>query len=97
MPDIDTDFCIERRDEIISSRIDKYGNDQVAQIITFNRMTSKAVIKDVARVLEYPFAESNKLAKMVPVVRGKPTPLDEMVTDHPEFKKAYQTSDETAG
>ena len=95
MPDIDTDFCIERRDEIIKYMYEKYGNDRVAQIITFNRMTSKAVIKDVARVLEYPFAESNKLAKMVPVVRGKPTPLDEMVADHPEFKEAYQTSDET--
>jgi DNA polymerase-3 subunit alpha len=95
MPDIDTDFCIERREEIIRYCSEKYGADRVAQIITFNRMTSKAVIKDVARVLEYPFAESNKLAKMVPVVRGKPTPLDEMVSDHPEFKKAYASSDET--
>jgi len=95
MPDIDTDFCIERREEIIRYCSEKYGADRVAQIITFNRMTSKAVIKDVARVLDYPFAESNKLAKMVPVVRGKPTPLDEMVNEHPEFKKAYASSDET--
>jgi DNA polymerase III subunit alpha len=94
MPDIDTDFCIERRGEVIKYCSEKYGEDKVAQIITFNRMTSKAVIKDVARVLEFPFGESNKLAKMVPVVRGKPTPLDEMVADHPEFKKVYQTSDE---
>lgn len=95
MPDIDTDFCIERREEIIKYCSEKYGADRVAQIITFNRMTSKAVIKDVARVLEYPFAESTKLAKMVPVVRGKPTPLDEMVADHPDFKKAYASSEET--
>ncbi len=94
MPDIDTDFCIERRDEIIRYVQEKYGKDHVAQIITFNRMTSKAVLKDVARVLEFPFAESNKLAKMVPVVRGKPTPLDEMIKEHPEFKKTYNTSDE---
>ena len=94
MPDIDTDFCIERREEIIRYVADKYGHDKVAQIITFNRMTSKAVLKDVARVLEYPFAESNKLAKMVPVVRGKPTPLSEMVTEHPEFKKVYNTNHE---
>lgn len=94
MPDIDTDFCIERRDEIIKYTAEKYGADRVAQIITFNRMTSKAVIKDVARVLEFPFAESTKLAKMVPVVRGKPTPLDEMIEEHPEFKKVYATSDE---
>ncbi len=94
MPDIDTDFCIERRDEIIKYTAEKYGADRVAQIITFNRMTSKAVIKDVARVLEFPFAESTKLAKMVPVVRGKPTPLEEMIEEHPEFKKVYATSDE---
>jgi DNA polymerase-3 subunit alpha len=94
MPDIDTDFCIERRDEIIKYTSEKYGADRVAQIITFNRMTSKAVLKDVSRVLEYPFSESTKLAKMVPVVRGKPCPLDEMVSDNPEFKKIYETSDE---
>ncbi|HEY9680132.1 MAG TPA: DNA polymerase III subunit alpha [Oculatellaceae cyanobacterium] len=94
MPDIDTDFCIERRDEIIKYTAEKYGADKVAQIITFNRMTSKAVIKDVARVLEFPFAESTKLAKMVPVVRGKPTPLNEMVEEHPEFKAAYNQSEE---
>lgn len=93
MPDIDTDFCIERRGEVIKYCGEKYGEDHVAQIITFNRMTSKAVIKDVARVLEFPFGESNKLAKMVPVVRGKPTPLDEMVEEHPEFKKVYATDD----
>ena len=94
MPDIDMDFCIERRDEVIKYVTEKYGADKVAQIITFNRMTSKAVIKDVARVLEFPFAESTKLAKMVPVVRGKPTPLEEMVKDHPDFKKVYATNDE---
>ena len=94
MPDIDTDFCIERRDRVIKYCSEKYGQDKVAQIITFNRMTSKAVIKDVSRVLQFPLSESNKLAKMVPVVRGKPTPLEEMVAEHPEFKKTYQTSEE---
>ncbi|MBX3075215.1 DNA polymerase III subunit alpha [Candidatus Obscuribacterales bacterium] len=94
MPDIDTDFCIERRDEVIKYCAEKYGQDHVSQIITFNKMTSKAVIKDVARVLEFPFAESTKLAKMVPVVRGKPTPLKDMLVEHPEFKKEYQNSDE---
>lgn len=95
MPDIDTDFCIEQRDLVIKYVAEKYGQDKVAQIITFNRMTSKAVIKDVSRVLQYPLAESNKLAKMVPVVRGKPTPLEEMVAEHPEFKKAYNSNEET--
>jgi DNA polymerase-3 subunit alpha len=94
MPDIDTDFCIERREEIIRYVSEKYGSDKVAQIITFNRMTSKAVLKDIARVLEFPFSESNKLAKMVPVVRGKPTPLADMVAEHPEFKKTFTTNPE---
>ncbi|MCC7531989.1 MAG: DNA polymerase III subunit alpha [Candidatus Melainabacteria bacterium] len=94
MPDIDTDFCIERREEVIKYVAEKYGQDHVAQIITFNRMTSKAVIKDVARVLDFPFAESNKLAKMVPVVRGKPTPLKDMLVEHPDFKKMYATNEE---
>src|SRR4030095_7854237 len=94
MPDIDTDFCIERRDEIIKYVGEKYGADKVGQIITFNRMTSKAVLKDVARVLEFPFAESTKLTKMVPTVRGKTTPLNDMLKEHPEFKKTYATSDE---
>ena len=94
MPDIDTDFCIEGRDQVLRYVAEKYGQDKVAQIITFNRMTSKAVIKDVSRVLEFPLVESNKLAKMVPVVRGKTTPLKEMVADHPEFKKTYSVNDE---
>ncbi len=95
MPDIDTDFCIERRGEIIKYTSEKYGDDFVAQIITFNRMTSKAVVKDVARVLEFPFSESTKLAKMIPVVRGKNTPLKDMIAEHPEFKAAYQSNEET--
>ncbi len=92
MPDIDTDFCIERRDEVLKYVTQKYGADKVAQIITFNRMTSKAVIRDVSRVLEYPLSDANKLAKLVPVVRGKPASLSEMVSSHPEFKAIYDTS-----
>jgi DNA polymerase-3 subunit alpha len=56
MPDIDTDFCIDRRDEVIKYVTRRYGEERVAQIITFNRMTSKAVLKDVARVLDIPYA-----------------------------------------
>jgi DNA polymerase III subunit alpha len=94
MPDIDTDFCIERRDEVIQYVTEKYGTDRVAQIITFNRMTSKAVLKDVARVLDISFADSNKMAKYIPTVRGKPTKLAVMVSDKTpavEFKQAYET------
>ncbi|MBW4521055.1 MAG: DNA polymerase III subunit alpha [Scytolyngbya sp. HA4215-MV1] len=92
MPDIDTDFCIERRDEVIQYVTEKYGTERVAQIITYNRMTSKAVLKDVARVLDIPYGEADKMAKMIPVVRGKPTKLKVMISDEtpaPEFKEKY--------
>lgn len=95
MPDIDTDFCIERRGEVIDYVRELYGEDKVAQIITFNRLTSKAVVKDVARVMNYPYQKAEVLAKTIPVVRGKPRKIDWMVENHPEFKKIYQT-DETA-
>jgi DNA polymerase-3 subunit alpha len=92
MPDIDTDFCIEQRDKVIDYVTDKYGADRVAQIITFNRLTSKAVLKDVARVLNIPYADADKMAKLIPVVRGKPTKLKVMISDdtpEPEFKEKY--------
>ncbi len=92
MPDVDTDFCIDRRDEMIEYVTRKYGEDKVAQIITFNRMTSKAVLKDVARVLDIPYAESDKMAKLIPVSRGKPTKLKVMISDQtpePQFKARY--------
>ncbi len=93
MPDIDTDFCIERRGEVIDYVTSKYGEDKVAQIITFNRMTSKAVLKDVARVLDIPYGDADKLAKLIPVVRGKPSKLSEMIdknSPNPEFRDKYQ-------
>ncbi|MBN3870490.1 DNA polymerase III subunit alpha [Nostoc sp. JL33] len=92
MPDIDTDFCIEQRDKVIEYVTEKYGADRVAQIITFNRLTSKAVLKDVARVLNIPYGEADKMAKLIPVVRGKPTKLKVMIsneTPEPEFKNKY--------
>ncbi len=98
MPDIDTDFCIERRDEVIDYVTDKYGKERVAQIITFNRMTSKAVLKDVARVIDIPYAESDRMAKLIPVSRGKPTKLKVMVSDDtpaPEFKEKYDSDPQT--
>jgi DNA polymerase III subunit alpha len=94
MPDIDTDFCIERRDEVIDYVTETYGADKVAQIITFNRLTSKAVLKDVARVLDIPYGEADKLAKLIPVVRGKPTKLKIMISDDTpaaEFKEKYDS------
>jgi DNA polymerase-3 subunit alpha len=98
MPDIDTDFCIQRRDEVIDYVTEKYGKARVAQIITFNRMTSKAVLKDVARVLDIPYAESDRMAKMIPVARGKPAKLKVMISDDtpaPEFKEKYDKDPQT--
>ena len=92
MPDIDTDFCIERRDEVIKYVTEKYGEARVAQIITYNRMTSKAVLKDVARVLDIPYGDADRMAKMIPVMRGKPTKLTVMISDEtpvPEFQQKY--------
>ncbi len=92
MPDIDTDFCIDRRDEVIQYVTQKYGTERVAQIITYNRMTSKAVLKDTARVLDVPYGDADRMAKMIPVVRGKPVKLEVMISDKtpaPEFKEKY--------
>ena len=97
MPDIDTDFCIERRDEMIKYVTEKYGEENVAQIITFNRMTSKAVLKDVARVLGIPYGDADKMAKLIPVARGKPAKLKVMIsedTPEPEFKTKYESDPE---
>lgn len=95
MPDIDTDFCIERRGEVIDYVTEKYGKERVAQIITFNRMTSKAVLKDVARVLNIPYGAANEMGKLIPVSRGKPAKLAVMISDKtpsPEFKAAYESA-----
>ena len=94
MPDIDTDFCIERRDEVIRYVTEKYGRDRVAQIITYNRMTSRAVLKDVARVLDIPYGESDQMTKKIPVLRGKPAKLKVMISDDTpdqDFKERYDS------
>ena len=94
MPDIDTDFCIERRSEVIDYVTRCYGEDKVAQIITFNKMTSKAVLKDVARVLNIPYGDADRFAKLIPVIRGKPLKLATMIgkdSPSPEFRKKYES------
>lgn len=66
MPDIDVDFCIERRQEVIDYVGRKYGKDHVAQIVTFGTLKAKGVIRDVARVLDMPYAQADAIAKMIP-------------------------------
>jgi DNA polymerase-3 subunit alpha len=93
MPDIDTDFCIDHRSELIDYVTQRYGQERVAQIVTFNRLTSKAVLKDVARVLDVSYSESDKMAKMIPVSRGKPAKLKTMISEEspaPEFRDRYK-------
>ena len=78
MPDIDVDFCYERRDEVIRYVREKYGEDRVAGIITFGTLKGKAAIKDVGRVLEFSYGETDKMAKLYPApVQGKDHPLAE--------------------
>jgi len=68
LPDIDIDFCMNRRGEVIQYVTEKYGREQVAQIITFNTLGARAAIKDVGRALEVPYAEVERITKMVPNV-----------------------------
>jgi DNA polymerase-3 subunit alpha len=72
MPDFDVDFCMNRRDEVIKYVQEKYGREQVGQIATFHQLKARGVIRDIARAMEIPFAEADKLAKLVPEpVAGK--------------------------
>ena len=77
MPDFDIDFCQDRRDEVITYVRGKYGRDNVGQIITFGSLKARSVIRDVVRVMGLPFAEGDRIAKLVPdPVQGKTAPLE---------------------
>jgi DNA polymerase-3 subunit alpha len=95
MPDIDCDFSVEGREKVIKYVSEKYGADRVAQIITFTTMASKAAIRDVGRVLEVPLRDTDRLAKLVPVWQGRSKSLEDAVKEVPEFREAYESSDET--
>ena len=88
MPDIDMDFADDRRDEVIQYVIDRYGNDRVAQIITFGRLLARAAIRDVGRALDYPLTEVDRVAKLVP-----PIPIglkiDQAIEQSPDLKALY--------
>jgi DNA polymerase-3 subunit alpha len=92
MPDIDIDFCGEGRDEVIKYVTNKYGQDKVAQIGTFGTMSSKAVIKDVGRVLGFNFGDVNKITNLIPSFRGKVYSLDECYKKIKEFKTLINSS-----
>ncbi len=92
MPDFDIDFCYERRQEVIDYVIRKYGQERVCQVITFGTLAAKAVIRDVGRVLDLPFSETDKLSKLIPYDLGMT--LDKALEVNPELKQLYET-DET--
>ena len=88
MPDIDIDFCMNRRGEVIEYVRRKYGEDQVAQIITFNTMAAKAAVKDVGRALEMPYGEVDRIAKLIPATIG--ITIERALKDSPPLAAAYE-------
>jgi DNA polymerase-3 subunit alpha len=93
MPDFDVDFCMNRRGEVINYVQEKYGKDRVGQIATFHQLKARGVIRDIARVMEIPFAEADKLAKLVPEpVQGKSPPVREAIEQTAELKQLYNES-----
>jgi hypothetical protein len=96
MPDIDIDFCVHGRAEVINHVSQLYGRESVCQIITFGTMASKAAIKDVGRALDMPYADVEKIAKMIPPpVRGRNISITQAIESVPELKGAMETDAQT--
>ena len=93
MPDFDVDFCYERRQEVIDYVCNKYGRDHVSQIITFGTMAARMVIRDVGRVLDIPYQEADKLAKMMP--NELHITIPKALEQNPELKREYELNSET--
>ena len=91
MPDIDVDFCYERRQEVIDYVVEKYGKDCVSQIVTFGTMAARALIKDVGRVLDLPYAMVDNIAKMVPREIG--ITIDKALAENPDLKSEYENNE----
>jgi len=88
MPDFDIDFCQDRRDEVIAYVQERYGRDQVAQIITFGTLQARGVLRDVGRVLEMPYGQVDKLCKLVPQNPAAPVTLGRAIADEPRLQAA---------
>src|SRR5512139_1127913 len=93
MPDIDVDFCKDRRQEVLAYVADKYGHDRVAQIITFGTMASRAAVRDVGRVLDLPYAEVDRIAKLVPA-GPEVKSLDDALKHEPQLRDLYDTNEQ---
>lgn len=89
MPDIDVDFCYERRQEVIDYVVRTYGKDKVVQIVTFGTLAARAVIRDVGRVLDMPYADVDRVAKLVPNELG--ITLDKALKESRDFKSLYES------
>lgn len=95
MPDIDIDIQDTRRDEVIRYCIDKYGHDRVANIVTFGRMAARNAVRDVARVLQVPYAEADRLAKLIPPpIQGRHIPLRKILADNASIKYEYEQDEQ---
>ncbi|WP_368489656.1 DNA polymerase III subunit alpha [Clostridium sp. BJN0013] len=93
MPDIDSDFCYERRGEVIDYVVGKYGKNNVSQIVTFGTMAARACIRDVGRAMNYPYGEVDRIAKMIPTMPN--ITIDKALEINPEFKEAYEEEPRT--
>ena len=96
MPDFDIDFCQERREEVIRYVQSKYGDDQVAQIITFGTLQARAVLRDVGRVLQMPYGQVDRLCKMVPNNPANPVTLVQAISGEPRLQEAQQEEEVVA-
>lgn len=93
MPDFDIDFCQDRRDEVIRYVQEEYGNERVAQIITFGKLQAKAAVRDVGRVLGLPYGMVNRVAELIPNNPAKPTPLAKAIEEEPRLQEMRDTDE----
>lgn len=96
MPDIDIDIQDTRRDEVIQYCVEKYGTERVANIVTFGTMAARNAVRDVARVLQVPYADADRLAKMIPPpIQGRQIPLAKSLVDDADLKREYETNEQS--
>ncbi|MFM2356565.1 MAG: hypothetical protein RLZZ528_2301, partial [Pseudomonadota bacterium] len=96
MPDFDIDFCMDRREEVISYVQERYGRDRVGQIITFGALLSKAAVRDVGRVLQMPYGQVDRLSKLIPVEGVKPVSIEKALADEPRLRELARSEEVVA-
>ncbi len=96
MPDFDIDFCMDRREEVITYVQNRYGRDRVGQIITFGALLSKAAVRDVGRVLQMPYGQVDRLSKLIPVEGVKPVSIEKALADEPRLREAARAEEVVA-